>query len=74
MVGVTIPKGVSKNGVPQNGWSMRENSIRMDDEQGTPILGNLQFLFKPMYQPQSTIAFLPICTTRWHVPAAAPKT
>ena len=29
-----------KIGVPQNGWFIRENPIKMDDLGGTPIFGN----------------------------------
>ena len=33
-------------GVPQNGWFIRGNPIKMDDFRGTPILGNLQITIK----------------------------
>ena len=33
--------GVSTNGDTQNGWFIRENTIKMDDFLGTPFSGNL---------------------------------
>ena len=39
---LTINMGVSINGdTPVAGWFIRENPIKMDDDWGTPILGNL---------------------------------
>ena len=31
-----------KIGIPQNGWFVMENPIKMDDLGGTPIFGNTQ--------------------------------
>ena len=31
---------VSKIGLPQNGWFIKENLIRFDDLGGTPVFGN----------------------------------
>ena len=39
-----IYMGGSYNGVPQNGWFIREKLIKMDDLGGTPILGNLHIV------------------------------
>ena len=41
-----------KIGVPQNGWFVMENPIKMDDLGGTPIFGNthiLDLLFQVIY-------------------------
>ena len=39
-----VHMGVSKLGVPRNGWSIRENPIKMDDFGGTPISGTPHML------------------------------
>ena len=40
-----------KIGVPQNGWFMRENPIKMHDLGGTPIFGNTQLSTKNPSMP-----------------------
>ena len=63
------PVGVSiVMGVPQNGWFIRENPVKMDDEQGSPLfVGNLQVTFCKFLSAKFCRAFLPWFTGEIHI-------
>ena len=57
--------GVSKIGVPQNGWFIRENPIKMDDLGGTPIFGNT-LLYTNLRSVVDTVFFSNVSTSTAH--------
>ena len=60
--------GVSKIGVPQNGWFIMENLITLDDLGATTIFGNIHIVKSTLIPPANEgipftkLTALPTCT------------